>query len=228
MLSALTGVAILASIAAAFSVFSGFQNDHQNHYYLPTATGEKFPILVDSQFSSFPDVRQNTPLTSAGIVVQNGYVFPEKSCELCTHVMQNFSTLPEEAIIYLAPDASYNLEGAKRVTFSAMGFNGGERVRILIGSNYTVQGLDQWNASLGNSQINSLANSFPIRTDYITMTTGWKKYEVDVSNISLTGNSMPFALQASRSSGHDIADFLVKDIIFDSKAASKGLTILHS
>lgn len=208
---------VIATITSVFVLYVSLSKADST-YNSPTeyqlAVAEKFPLHIDSKF--FPLQISN----NAALLIQNEFVYPERHCEFCTHFIQDFNIFKEGGMAYVPSSNTNNIIGAKRVTFFAMGDSGGERIRIMIAADDDLNAVPDTNSS---SQVSSITSKFAIKTDYITLTENWKKYQIDVSNISLNTNSIPFALQIARVDGADRSDFYIKDITYDAKIAMNPL-----
>jgi len=189
-----------------------------------TAIAEKFPLHMDARFSILPTTGTYSS-NSGTLLIQNEFVDPQRYCEFCNHFVQRFNVTSQGMIAAVPPYALNNIQGAKRITFFAMGSEGGEKIRFLAAGNNIFVSSYKTNEDAKNSssQASSAADKFLVKTNYITLTNDWQRYQINISNIMWNGNFFPFAVQSIRSGDLKISEFYIKDITFDAQAASNSL-----
>ncbi|MCP5005601.1 MAG: S8 family serine peptidase [Planctomycetes bacterium] len=109
------------------------------------------------------------------------------------------------------PNAGYNITGATKVTFYAKGENGGERVEFFVGG-------------ITGAYPDSLPKT---STGYITLTSSWQKYTIDLTSVDLSSVIGGFGWVTDSSNNPSGATFYLDDIKYD-KSRPNDLRFLVS
>jgi hypothetical protein len=80
--------------------------------------------------------------------------------------------------------AAYNLQGARKLVFKARGEKGGESIQVRVG----ITGDQKYGDSL----------RVPASTRWLTLTTDWRSYELDVTGLDLKRIITPFVFVTNR------------------------------
>lgn len=188
--------------------------------YLPGKTGERaipqseavgMPVDLPLLFTE-TERNYNTVDGSYAIVYEN-IVDSRRGCEFCTVV--EFRDGPSSDIpeVSWAADRSFNIRGAQKVTFYAMGDEGGEEVRFMAAGKEIETNLD--------GRLTSVLD-FDVRTKPVTLTNEWEKFEVDLAGADLASVTSAFGIEPTE--GQTVLIFL-KGITIEAEPAEEPLEL---
>jgi hypothetical protein len=206
---AISVVAVLASSLMLTGVFSLdsiiLSKGHGNH--VQEAGAQALPYEVRDRFSE-----KKLAGDANNIKVNEDFVDPEKHCEFCTVVEYTPGPRGVAGFAYES-DAGLDLTGAKKMRFWVMGEEGNEKIKFKIAG----KSLDNIQDRSPNRPTNSIfeSESFALTTEEVTLANNWKRYEVDLSGVSLDDITHPFGFELSKSNGAQKQVIYIKGLVFD-------------
>jgi hypothetical protein len=206
---AISVVAVLASslmLAGVFSLDSIIlSTGHDNH--VQEAGAQALPFEVRDHFSE-----KKIAGDANNIKVNEDFVYPEKHCEFCTLVEYTPGPRGVAGFAY-ENDAGLDLTGAKKVRFWVMGEEGNEKIKFKIAG----KSLDNIQDRPPNRPTNSIfeSESFALATEEVTLANDWRRYEIDLSGVSLDDITHPFGFELSKSNGAQKQVIYIKGLVFD-------------
>lgn len=197
----------LASIVAfvSFSYLSG-KTDEQA---IPQSEAVGLPVDLPILFTE-TERNYNTVDGSYAVVYEN-IVDSRLGCEFCTVVELRDGPSSDVPDVSWVADRSFNVRGAQKVTFYAMGDRGGEEVRFMAAGNKVETILDGRLATILD---------FDVRTKPVTLTNEWEKFEVDLSGADLASVTSAFGIEPME--GQTVRVFL-KGITIEAEPAEEPL-----
>src|SRR5918997_6075752 len=211
---AISVVAVLASSLMLTGVFSLnsiiLSTGHNNH--VQEAGAQALPIDVRDRFNekTFAGDANN-------IKVNEDFVDPENHCEFCTFVEYTPGPRGVAGFAY-ENDAGVDLTGAKKVRFWMMGEEGNEKIKFKIAGKRSPDNTqDRPPNSSPNRPTNSIFESerFALTTEEVTLASDWRRYEVDLSGVSLDDITHPFGFELSKGNGAQKQVIYIKGLVFD-------------
>jgi hypothetical protein len=172
----LTGIIALVS----FSLLPGKTGEQA----IPQSEAVGLPVDLPLLFSK-TERNYNTIDGSYAIVYEN-IVDSRLGCEFCTVVEFRDGPSSDIPIVSWAADRSFNVSGAQKVTFYAMGDRGGEEVRFMAAGDKVERVLD--------GRLTSVLD-FDVKTRPVTLTNEWEKFEVDLSGSDLASVTSAFGIE---------------------------------
>jgi hypothetical protein len=133
--------------------------------------------------------------------------------ECCYKIQYTPGPIGKAGIAYKA-DKNYDLAGAKRVVFFAMGERGGEKVSFLAAGKDADVPTDIFKSK-----------TFAAVTQDIVLEKDWRRYEMNIEGIDLIGVTYPFAFIVNKGQDLGTIVFSLKGVTYDSKAATDPLQL---
>jgi len=208
---AISVVAVLASSLMLTGVFSldsiilsgGRGNQVQE------AGAQALPFEVRDRFSE-----KKLAGDANSIKINEDFVDPEKHCEFCTLVEYTPGPRGVAGFAY-ENDEGLDLTGAKKMRFWVMGEEGNEKIKFKIAG----KSLDNIQDRPPSRRTNSIleSESFALTTEEVTLANNWKRYEVDLSGVSLDDITDPFGFELSKSNGAQKQVIYIKGLVFDNE-----------
>jgi hypothetical protein len=155
------------------------------------------------------------------VTIYNDLVAPEEHCEFCTAIEYTPGPSGHAGIAFTSQSLSQEVQDAESVSFYAMAPSGDTTVKFKIGG----KSLNSVISSLGNEASKIQADStfkdmvFEFATADQPVTSDWKKFEVDLSQVDLTGVVAPFGIDINGQDGKKKMIYL-KYITYDENAPS--------
>ncbi|MDQ3847875.1 MAG: hypothetical protein M3261_02850, partial [Thermoproteota archaeon] len=175
-------VAVLASSLMLTGVFStGSILISQGHdYHVQEAGAQTVPFEVRDRFSEKKLVGD-----ANNIKVTEDFVDPEKHCEFCTLIEYRPGAQGKAGFAY-ENNPGLDITGAKKIRIWIMGEEGNEKVKFKIAGKKSLNNLEdrQANRPTTNDDI-FRSESFALTTEEVSLVNDWKRYEVDLSGITL-------------------------------------------
>jgi PKD repeat protein len=215
---AISVVAVLASSLMLTGVFSLnsiiLSTGHNNH--VQEAGAQSLPFEVRDRFNE-----KKVAGDANNIKVNEDFVDPENHCEFCTFVEYTPGPRGVAGFAY-ENDAGVDLTGAKKVRFWMMGEEGNEKIKFKIAGKRSPDNTqDRPPNSSPNSSPNRPTNSifeserFALTTEEVTLASDWRRYEVDLSGVSLDDITHPFGFELSKGNGAQKQVIYIKGLVFD-------------
>jgi PKD repeat protein len=216
---AISVVAVLASSIMLIGVFSLdsiiLSKGYVNH--VQEAGAQALPFEVRDHFSEkkIAGDRNN-------IKVNEDFVDPEKHCEFCTYIEYRPGPQGVAGFAY-ENDAGLDLTGAKKVRFWMMGEEGNEKIKFKIAG----KSLDNTQDRHPNRPTNSIfeSESFALTTGEVTLVNNWKRYEVDLSGVSLDDITHPFGFELSKGNGAQKQVIYIKGLVYDDEPVEEAYAL---
>jgi hypothetical protein len=205
-------VSVVAMVAGSLMLIGLFSLDsiilnagHDNH--VQEAGAQALPFEVRDRFSD-----KKLAGDANNIKVNEDFVDPENHCEFCTFVEYTPGQRGVAGFSY-ENDAGLDLTGAKKVRFWVMGEQGNEKIKFKIAG----KSLDKIQDRPQNRPTNSIfeSESFALTTDEVTLANEWRRYEIDLSGVSLDDITHPVGFELSKSNGVQKQVIYIKGLIFD-------------
>jgi PKD repeat protein len=204
-------VAVLAGSLMLIGVFS-FDSiilSKENDYHVQEAGAQALPFEVRDRFSE-----KKLAGDANNIRVNEDFIDPENHCEFCTVVDYRPGPQGVAGFAY-ENDAGLDLTGATKVRFWIMGEEGNEKIKFKIAG----KSLDNMQDRRPNRPTNSIFESenFALTTEEVTLADEWKRYEVDLSGLSLDDITHPFGFELSKGNGAQKQVIYIKGLVFDNE-----------
>jgi PKD repeat protein len=216
---AISVVAVLASSLMLTGVFSLdsfiLSKGHDNH--VQEAGAQALPFEVRDRFSE-----KKLAGDVNNIKVNEDFVDPEKHCEFCTLVEYRPGPQGVGGFAY-ENDAGLDVTGAKKMRFWVMGEEGNEKIKFKIAG----KSLDNIQDSRPNRPTNTIfgSESFALTTEEVTLANDWRRYEVDLSGVSLDDITHPFGFELSKGNGAQKQVIYIKGLVFDDEQVEEGYAL---
>jgi hypothetical protein len=162
-----------------------------------------------------PDRSYNT-LDGSYVQVLDNVVDTRRHCEFCTVIEFRQGSSSDPVDVSWSALRNFNIEGAKKVTFYAMGDEGGESV-VFKGAGKKVDGL------VGGRLAKLL--DFDVATRPVTLSGEWQKYELDLSGASLRGVTNPFGIAIEDGQNSGPVRIFVKGIVLEDEPATDAVPL---
>lgn len=217
---AISVVAVLASSIILAGVFSLdgiiLSTGHDNH--VQEAGAQEHPFEVRDRFSE-----KKIAGDANSIKVDEDFVDPENHCEFCTYIEYRPGPQGMAGFAY-ENDAGLDLTGAKKVRFWMMGEEGNEKIK------FKIAGKSPDNTQQDrqpNRPTNSIFESegFALTTEEVTLANDWKRYEVDLSGVSLDDITHPFGFELSKGNGAQKQVIYIKGLVYDDEPVEEAYAL---
>jgi hypothetical protein len=206
---AISVFAVLGSSLMLLGVFSldSIILSKGRDYQVQEAGAQALPLEVRDRFSEKKLVGD-----ANNIKVNEDFIDPENHCEFCTLIEYRPGLRGMAGYAY-ENDTGLDLTGANKVRFWIMGEQGNERVKFKIaGKSY-----DSIEDRRPNRPTNSIFESerFALTTEELTLANDWRKYEIDLTGVSLDNITHPFGFELSKGNGAQKQVIYIKGLVFD-------------
>jgi hypothetical protein len=212
-------VAVLASSLILTGVFSlnNVIPTSEDHFHVREAGAQTLPIEVRDRFSEWKLAGD-----ANNIKVNEDFVDPAKHCEFCTLIEYRPGSRGVAGFAY-ENDASLDLTGAKKMRLWIMGEQGTERIKFKIAG----KNLENIQDRAANRPTNSIFESetFALTTEEVTLDNDWRRYEIDLSDISLDDITHPFGFELFKGSGAQKQVIYIKGLAFDDEPVEEVYAI---
>jgi PKD repeat protein len=211
---AISVVAVLASslmLTGVFSLDSIILSTGHDNNHVQEAGAQGLPFEVRDHFSE-----KKIAGDANNIKVNEDVIYPEKHCEFCTFVEYRPGPRGVAGFAY-ENDAGVDLTGAKKVRFWMMGEEGNEKIKFKIAGKSLDKSPDNIQDRPPNRPTNSIFESerFALTTEEVTLANDWRRYEVDLSGVSLDDITHPFGFELSKGNGAQKQVIYIKGLVFD-------------
>jgi hypothetical protein len=221
-LPVILAVSVIAVLASSFMLSGVFSLDsivlstgHDNH--VQEAGAQALPFEVRDHFSE-----KKIAGDTNNIKVDEDFVYPEKHCEFCTFVEYRPGPQGVAGFAY-ENDAGLDLTGAKKVRFWMMGEEGNEKIKFKIAG----KSPDNIQDRPPNRPTNSIFESekFALTTEEVTLASDWRRYEVDLSGVSLDDITHPFGFELSKGNGAQKQVIYIKGLVYDDEPVEEAYAL---
>ena len=172
------------------------------------------PLEIDSLYS-FDERAGDAQLPFGHLKVYDGFIDTERNCEFCIRV--EYVPGPEGvAGMAFKNEQGFDLSTAKKVTFYAMGQDGGEVIK------FKAAGKKVDKKEISDMEIFKNVK-FDKTTKDVTLTKDWKRFEIDLSNSDLKGITHPFGFEISKDKNNADSVFYIKGVKHDFDPATDPL-----
>ena len=170
-----------------------------------SAQASQLPIDVKESFKNV-EKTGDAKKTPSKLLIDSDFVDPDEHCEFCYRLQYTPGSQGQAGVLFES-DNAIDLKDAKRMTFWARGDLGGEKIQI---------------SAAGKKSSSSGASDgvkFGVTSTDLTLPKTWKKYEVDLSGLDMTGVTHGFGLKMNK--GNDAGDKVIylKYITYDTLPA---------
>lgn len=176
---------IISSVILAGSFTNNYvlfgSNSKPTSSVIGTAEASQIPLDVKDSFKSIQKTDDGKTNPSK-IKIDSDFVDPDEHCEFCYRVEYTPGAIGKGGALFKAEKA-IDLTQAKRMSFFAKGALGGEQIQV---------------SSAGKLASNGKAVKFGATSKDLALENKWKKYEIDVSNLDLSGITHGFAFKVSK------------------------------
>lgn len=213
VLMAVAAAAVLT--AASFSFIPGMlAGERTSPEPVPESEALELPVDLSRVYTE-PDRSYNTLDGSYAQVLEN-IVDTRRHCEFCTVIEFRQGSSSDPVDVSWSALRNFNIEGAQKVTFYAMGDEGGESV-VFKAAGKKVDGL------LGGRLAKVL--DFDVATEPVRLSGEWQKYEVDLSDASLAGVTNPFGISLEDNQNSGPVRIFVKGMVLEDKPATDAVPL---
>jgi hypothetical protein len=185
---------------------------HQvDEHQLGSAEAVKFPFQAERVYV-LKEIGGASPIASDPVIVHDNVVSGRIACEFCTRI-EYIPAMLGRTELSLASDTSYDLTGAKKVTFFAMGAEGDEVITIKAAGKKI---LDQETGKVTEVK-------YKTHTKPVMLENTWKKLEVNLGQGNMKDITNAFAIeikQADNNNSDEPIVLYIKEIVFEKSAAS--------
>ena len=170
---------------------------------------ENATVIPDvSLEDSATPVREGDAKTTSRLVIDNSFIDPDNSCELCTRMVYTPGSQDEAGIAY--KDDKVDLGDTQRIVFFAKGDQAQEVSFVAAGNNTSSQ-------STNDTDMFPRID-FAVATDNVTLKNDWQRFEIAVNGTALSDATYPFGVQMAADNSQQ-QTFYLKGVTADSKAA---------
>jgi hypothetical protein len=217
---AVSVIAVLASSLMLIGVFSldsiVLSTGHDNH--VQEAGAQALPFEVRDRFNE-----KKIAGDANNIKVDEDFVYPEKHCEFCTFVEYRPGPQGVAGFAY-ENDAGLDLTGAKKVRFWLMGEEGNEKIKFKIAGKRSPDNIQDRPPNRPTDSIFE-SESFALTTEEVTLANEWRRYEVDLSGVSLDDITHPFGFELSKGNGAQKQVIYIKGLVYDDEPIEEAYAL---
>lgn len=191
----------------------GLAHEDDEHQ-LGTAEAVRFPFHAERVYA-LKEIGGASPIASDPVTVHDNVVSGRIACEFCTRI-EYIPGMLGRTELSLASDTSYDLTGAKKVTFFAMGAEGEEVITIKAAGKKII---DQDTGKV--TEVKYKTYTKPVKLEKT-----WKKLEVNLGQGNMKDITNAFGIEIKRSDNNNSDEPIVlyiKEIVFEKSAASNPL-----
>lgn len=208
---AVSVLTVLASSLMLTGVFSldGITLNEAQDFRFQQAGAQELPVEVRDRFNE-----KKLAGDANNIIVNEDFVDPERHCEFCTLVEYRPGPRGMAGFAY-ENDAGLDLSGANKARFWIMGDQGNERVKFKIAgkSSDSIVEDRRPNRPATNSIFES--ERFALTTEEIMLANDWRRYEIDLTGVSLDDITHPIGFEISKGNGAQKQVIYIKGLVFD-------------
>jgi hypothetical protein len=205
-------VSVLTVLASSLMLTGVFSLDNiilnkAHDLHIQEAGAQALPLEVRDRFSG-----NKIAGDANNIIVNEDFVDPERHCEFCTLIEYRPGPLGVAGFAY-ENDVGLDLTGANKVRFWIMGDQGNERIKFKIAG----KSLDNIQDRPANRPTNSIfeSESFALTTEEVSLANDWRRYEIDLTGVSLDDITHPFGFEIFKGNGAQKQVVYIKGLVFD-------------
>jgi hypothetical protein len=135
--------------------------------------------------------------------IDESVVDTEHSCEFCTYITYTPGPSGFADVTY-TDIVPHDLSGSKKMTLMIMGIKGGEQVSFEAAGKHAA----------GSNDVH-----FAVKTSTVTLSKAWKKIEIDLTGVDLSGITDPVKIHLVKPTQKGSVSFYIKHILFDTNNA---------
>lgn len=213
VLLAVAAAAVLT--VASFSFIPGMlAGEKSDPEPVPESEALDLPVSLALVFTE-PERRYNT-LDGSYVQVYENIIDTRRHCEFCTVIEFQQGTSNDAVDVSWSALRNFNIEGTKKVTFYAMGDEGGESV-VFKGAGKKVD-------RMLDGKLSKVLD-FDVATKPVKLTKDWQKLEVDLSGTNMRGVTNPFGIGLEDGQNTGPVRIFVKGIILEDEPAQDGVPL---
>ena len=187
-------ISIIACLGMLFLVSSFFNNNNNFMFNFGQAEAISFPLRNIENFKSI-DLAGDAANGTKSLTINTNALTGDGNCEICQLI--TFTPGPNgKAGIAYRSNTALDLTGAQRIVFFAKGELGGENLA------FVAIGKDKTNGQTSNTLSASpqifKKLTFAVSTQNVTLVNDWKRYQISLNGIDLTGVTAPFGIIVSK------------------------------
>jgi hypothetical protein len=213
LVATVSAVLVLSVILPLYVIPSLSGSIHEDSHELGSAEAVKFPFEAERVFS-LREIGGASVIGSDPISIHENVVSGKIGCEFCSRIEYTPGIMGRTELSF-ASDKSYDLTGAKKVSFFVMGAEGDEVITVKAAGKKVI---DQNTGKV--SDIKYKTHSKPVKLEK-----NWKKLELDLGNGSLKDITNAFGIEINKddNNGNKPVVLYIKEIIFEKSSASNPL-----
>lgn len=207
ILALAAGIGLSAYTLYLLGVIFNTSSQKNNDSGLTQAESVSFPADLSFLYDKVDSTAQSDVVSGGYVFIHQNVVDTARGCEFCTVIEYSPNVSNKAFDVAWSAAQKYNILNAKKLTFFAMGGNGGESVSF---------------KSLGKTKID--INGKPTKDKTFGLTTiptklekTWKKFEIDLSGKDLRGIDSPFAVSILNANDKEVSAVIVKGLELDDK-----------
>lgn len=213
-LAALAAALLLTAISV-FAYFGGTGSQGADKAkVIGEAEAVKLPADLISIFRNSESYYNN--LDGGYLYVHDNIVDTRRNCEFCTSIDYQPGLSTSNLDLSWSADKNFNISGAKKITFYAMGDTGGEVVKFEAAGKKV-------DTILGGKVSKTL--NFGLVSQPVTLQKEWKKFEIDLSKTNLSGVTNPFGIGIEKADNKGPVKIFVKGMVLDDQPATQALPV---
>lgn len=214
MVLGLIGIAACTTVVLYFPYSINNEEIHETgHGLIRESEAVHFPLEITQFYKDF-DIEGGSDSESGNLKIYQNVIDTERNCEFCIAFVYTPSTIGKTEVAFSSHVKGYDLSGAKKVTFYAMGDKGDEVVTLKIaGKKKIINGIEE------------KSKDYAVSTKPTKLEKQWQKLEIDLSNSDLNDVTYPFALQFKDVKKGEPVVVYLKWIMFESTASTNPLPV---
>lgn len=179
---------------------------------------EAVSLPADLDLISAVNEKSQGTLYGGFLLAQDNAIDTQRNCEFCTIIEYSPGLSSNNMEIHWTMDRNYDIGQAKKITFYAMGYGGGENV---IFKSVGKKHLDANGMPLKNP-------TFEISTKPVILKKAWQKFEIDISKANNIGVTDPFGISFGKNGNVGPVTIYVKGLRLESTPAINNALELES
>lgn len=213
----ITGVGAISIIGVLLfflPIFGIFDNNFNGNSLVPKVGASSGPLELDHLYR-FEEKAGDAQLPFGFLNVHDSFIDTENHCEFCIRVEYKPGPSGVAGMAYRS-DEGFDLSSAKKVTFYAMGKDGGEVIK------FKAAGKTADKKEISDKEIFKNVK-FDKTTKEVTLTKEWKRMEIDLSKSDLKEITHPFGFEISKAKNNEDSVIYIKGVKYDSDPVTNPL-----
>jgi hypothetical protein len=183
-------ISIIACLGMLFLVSSFFNNNNNFMFNFGQAEAISFPLRNIENFKSI-DLAGDAANGTNSLTINTNALTGDGNCEICQLITFTPGPSGHAGIAYRSNNA-LDLTGAQRIVFFAKGELGGENLAFVAVGKDKTSGQTSNTSSASPKIFKTL--TFAVTTQNVTLVNDWKRYQISLNGIDLTGVTAPFGI----------------------------------